>query len=89
MIHFKDFVPEVKDKGGIFRPPVVELFAETLIEANTWLAHNKVDVVNIETVVLPNIHSKGEEGSVDTQLHTAGEMGSYWHQFIRVWYQSA
>jgi len=37
--------------------------------------------------VLPNIFSRYEEGSRDTSLGTSGESPSFWHQFIRVWYE--
>lgn len=89
MITFTDFVPEVKDKGGFFRMPVMEQLTESLKEANAWIAKYNVDVVNIETVVLPNIHSPGEQGSTDVQLRTSGDMGAYWYQFIRVWHRTA
>ena len=45
------------------------------------------DVLNVETVVLPNIWSPYEEGSADVALGTSGEMPSHWHQFIRCWYE--
>ena len=55
--------------------------------ANEWIAENGVDVVNIETVVLPEIWEKDEEGTTDVDIRTSGECSSYWHQFIRVWYK--
>ena len=89
MILFRDFVPEFKDKGGFFRKPVLEQLSESLQEANGWIAKHAIDVINIETVVLPNIHSPDEEGTSDVRLRTSGEVSAYWHQFIRVWYRSA
>jgi len=86
MIEFKDFVPEMKDKGGLFRQPGMEELAEALEKANEWIAANNVDIVNVETVALPNIHNPGEEGSTDTRLYDTGNMTT-WHQFIRVWYR--
>jgi hypothetical protein len=88
MIEFQDFVPEVRDKGGFFRMPTLEQLSESLGRANDWIAKNEFDVINVETVVLPNIHVSGEEGSTDTQLRTAGETSASWHQFIRVWYRT-
>ena len=55
--------------------------------ANRWVSENGIRVTNVETVVLPNIWSRYEEGSSDTVLGTSGESPSFWHQFIRVWYQ--
>ena len=88
MINFRDFAPEVTDTGGLFKLPTLEQLSGALARANDWVAGNDVRVFNIETVVLPNIHSPGEGGSGDPQLHTSGEMHAFWYQFIRVWYQS-
>jgi hypothetical protein len=44
-------------------------------------------VLNVETVVLPNIWSRFEEGSRDPALGISGDSPSHWHQFIRVWFE--
>ena len=59
-----------------------------LAAANTWINECDIKIVNIETVVLPNIWSRYEEGTADVALGTSGEMPSHWHQFVRVWYQT-
>ncbi|MEQ9218605.1 MAG: hypothetical protein RLO17_11210 [Cyclobacteriaceae bacterium] len=83
-IEVQDFVPE-KAKGGLFKSGKIQPFEEVVEEMNGWLASNShVNVLNVETVVLPNIHE--EEGSRDTELYTAGESHSQWYQLIRVWY---
>lgn len=86
-ISFKDFVPE-KTRGGMFKSSKIEKFGDIHLQMNEWLEQNKPQVVSIETVLLPNIHESDEEGSVDTELYTAGETSSNWYQIIRVWYQS-
>ena len=86
MIKCKDFVPE-KKKGGLFKAGSVQHFDEVLQEVDAWLAAEKVEVINIETVVLPNIHESDEEGSQDTELWTGGESSSKWYQLVRVWYK--
>ena len=83
-IEVQDFVPE-KAKGGLFKAGTIQPFEEVVDEMNAWLKENEVDVVSVETVVLPNIHE--EEGSRDTELYTAGESHSQWYQLIRVWYK--
>ena len=85
MISFKDFVPEIEKQGGFFTMPTIADLSESLQNANDWIAANNVEVINVETVVLPNIHA--EDGSVDTQLRTSGEMSTYWYQLIRVWHR--
>ncbi len=84
-LRFKDFVPEIKDGGGFFKSATVEQLSEPLDRVNSWVSQEKIDVINIETVALPNIHQ--EEGSSDTQLRASGDYSTYWYQFIRVWYK--
>lgn len=85
MIKCKDFVPE-KKKGGIFKSGSIQHFDEVLQELDVWLAADKKQIINIETVLLPNIHDAEEEGSQDTELWTGGESASKWYQLFRVWY---
>lgn len=86
-ISFKDFVPE-KTKGGVFKSSKIEKFDEIVDQMNVWINDNNPSIVNVETILLPNIHESDEEGSIDTELYTAGETSSNWYQFIRVWYNS-
>ena len=86
-ISTKDFVPE-KKKGGMFKSGSIQQFDEVAQAMNAWVKEINPDIVNIETVVLPNIHDKQEEGSQDTELWTGGESSSQWYQLIRVWYRS-
>ena len=89
MIAYKDFVPAETSAGGWFQMPTREQLLESLARANEWISVNNLDVINVETVVLPNIHAAGEEGSTDVQIRTSGEMSAYWYQFIRVWYRKS
>ena len=87
MLHYKDFVPKEISKPGFFAPGAHESFDNAVAEANQWLAENDVRLVSMETVVLPNIWSKWEEGSSDASIGTSGDSPSRWHQFLRCWYQ--
>ena len=86
-ISFKDFVPE-KTKGGVFKSSKIEKFGEIHQQMNAWIEQNNPTILHIETILLPNIHESDEEGSIDTELYTAGETSSNWYQIIRVWYKS-
>ena len=86
MIAYQDFVPEKIASGGFFKMASYESLNECLRQANRWIAANGIEVVNVETVVLPNMYAPGEEGSAHVQLRTSGEMSATWHQFIRVWH---
>jgi hypothetical protein len=82
----KDFVP-ARTKGGLFKSSQVQNFDDVVKDMNDWINANPgITVKSIETVVLPNIHDKEEEGSMDTELYTGGESSSMWYQLIRVWY---
>ena len=71
----------------MFKSGSIQNLDEVIQDANNWISENGVDVLNVETVVLPNIHDKEEEGSTDTELWTGGESSSQWYQLIRVWYK--
>ncbi len=87
MLKYKDFVPKMLSEPGIFKAGDYETFDEAVTAANQWIAASNVSLINIETVVLPNIWSRWEEGSNDASLGTSSESPSRWHQFLRCWYQ--
>tara|TARA_B100000609_G_C17222235_1_gene441037 strand:- start:6258 stop:6524 length:267 start_codon:yes stop_codon:yes gene_type:complete len=84
-LRYKDFVPKEKE-SGLFTRSFASL-EETLEELNQWIWDRKVKVVNIETLVLPNIHAHYEEGREDTSLKTSGDMSARWYQVLRLWYK--
>jgi hypothetical protein len=88
MIQFRDFVPKMTAPPGFFKLAEYESFEAAVAAANQWIRESRIDLVNIETVVLPNIWSGWEKGSTDTSLGTSGESPSHWHQFVRVWYRT-
>jgi superfamily I DNA/RNA helicase len=88
MIQFRDFVPEMLAAPALFKAGEYESMEAALAAANAWIKESDIQIVNIETVVLPNIWSRYEEGTTDVALGTSGEMPSHWHQFVRVWYRA-
>ncbi len=86
MLKYIDFVPQQLEPPGIFKPGQHQNFDEAIEQANRWLATSAVELVSVETVVLPNIWSRWEEGSSDASLTTSGESPSRWHQVLRCWY---
>ena len=85
-LKYKDFVPKQISAPAIFKTGEHETFEDAVLGLNRWLAISKVNVINIETVVLPNIWSPHEEGSGDASIGTSGSAPSHWHQFVRCWY---
>ena len=88
MLKYKDFVPNQIATPGIFAEGEHETFDDAVIAANQWLASHNVKLVNLETVVLPNIWSKWEQGSKDASIGTSADFVSRWHQVLRCWYQT-
>ena len=85
MIQFIDFVPDIKKNFLIANN--VESLNSTMNRMNEWIRRNETyEIINIETVVLPNIHGNKEEGSIDPELYFT-EYQPGWYQFFRVWYR--
>lgn len=87
MIGYADFVPRMTTSPGFLKAAKYESFDAALAAANHWVAENSIRVTNFETVVLPNVWHPHEEGTTDASLRTSGEHSTFWHQFIRVWYE--
>ena len=89
MLTFRDFVPHQVKRAGLVEEADYESFEAAVHAAREFLDENpKVDLVQIETVVLPNIHRAYEDGSGDPSLEVADEdQLTTWHQFVRIWYR--
>ena len=83
-VAFKDFFPQVTRSG--FLSSEYESFQQVLDRANEWIAQSGVQVLIVETVVLPNVSNEAE--ALQTNIRTSGEMSSYWRQFVRVWHEA-
>jgi hypothetical protein len=88
MISYRDFAPR-RIKRGLLRSDDYENFDAAVAAANSWIADSRVDVMNVETVVLPNITADGSEGTSDGRVETEEAMTSIneWYQFVRVWHR--
>ncbi|MCA9176814.1 MAG: hypothetical protein KDB14_20135 [Planctomycetales bacterium] len=87
-LRFRDFVPHQLSGFGVFKVAEYETFDAVVAAANQWLQESHVALVQLETVVLPNIWSKYEEGTTDGSLGSTPGATSHWHQFLRVWYRN-
>ena len=83
-IAFKDFFPAVLRKGVLSSD--YETFPSVVNRANEWIAKSGVQVLNVETLVLPNVGNETEAQA--TNIRTSGEMSSYWRQMLRVWHEA-
>lgn len=87
MISFRDFAPKLLDRGNRLTGATYEPFEAAITAANAWIQQAGVKVINVETVVLPNIWYGNEEGTKDSALTTL-QGQAVWHQFIRVWFEA-
>lgn len=81
-IAYRDFFPEILQSG--FFSDEHETLPTTVARANEWIARSDIAVINVETVVLPNI-GRVEDAS-EVGIRTSGDFNSYWYQVVRVWY---
>jgi hypothetical protein len=86
-INYIDFEPQPLEKSfwGIH---TYENLTATLERANEWIRRNySTEIVNVETVVLPNIYKK-EKATTDqiSQYYTGGQSVQNF-QIIRIWYK--
>jgi hypothetical protein len=88
MIRYRDFAPHLI-KRGLLHSDEYENFDAAVAAANTWVASAAVQIMNVETVVLPNITPDRSEGTIDGRVETEEAMTSIneWYQFVRVWYR--
>lgn len=87
MLKYRDFVPAQIEAPGFLNPGAHESFDHAVEAANQWISENDIQLISLETVVLPNIWSRWEEGSADASIGTSGDTPSRWHQFLRCWYR--
>ncbi|MBT6157522.1 MAG: hypothetical protein HOL01_04430 [Planctomycetaceae bacterium] len=87
MFDFKDFIPRQFSPPGFLKRAEYGSFDDAASAAAQWAKSKDARIINVETVVLPNIHDSYEEGSTDAAINTSGKMHSSWHQFVRVWYE--
>lgn len=91
MISFKDFVPRQlrAPRLGLSVDAIqgeYQSLGSALAAANDWIEQSGASVINIETVLLPNLGANWETGSADPVLGQPSG-GHVWHQVIRVWYE--
>ena len=89
MIKFRDFVPVLEKEGGLFSPKEVAPLSQVLSEVNSWITKDKVHVLNIETVFIPNIYQPHEDFTENSDIVQSYSMDTHWDQFVRVWYNDA
>lgn len=82
-----DFAPQLIDKS-MWGGSTYEQLDTVLARANEWVRKNyNYTIVNVETVVLPNIYKGKEAFTTGTiQYYTGGHTVQNF-QIIRIWYK--
>jgi hypothetical protein len=89
MLAFRDFAPRNQ------APPswrqgagAWESLEAALAAANTWIESEHVEVVNVETVVLPcHVDTPAFQGTTEPAAVVNGQHWWICKQFVRVWYR--
>jgi hypothetical protein len=94
MIKYKDFAPRITERGPFGGASEYESFSEVVSAANQWIESTTMQVINVETVVLPD----RIEGTSD-DVYGLTVSNSYYpvmisqgvtincFQCVRVWYR--
>lgn len=94
MIQCKDFAPRITERGPFGGPSEYESFSEVVSAVNQWIDSRTIQVINVETVVLPD----RIEGTSDGDYGLTVSHGFYpvmisqgvtinCFQCVRVWYR--
>lgn len=94
MIQCKDFSPRITERGPLGGPTEYEPFSEVVGAANQWIESKTIQVINVETVVLPD----RIEGTSDGIYGVTASNGFYpvmisqgltinCFQCVRIWYR--
>jgi hypothetical protein len=94
MIKCEDFAPRITERGSFGGPSEYESFSEVGSAVNQWIKSRTIQVINVETVVLPD----RVEGTSDDVYGVTLSNGFYpvvisqgltinFFQCVRVWYK--
>jgi hypothetical protein len=85
-LQYKDFSP-LAVEHKVFSTEY-ESFPEVVAHANEWIRSSGVTVLNVETVLLPNLQNLKDTLQVIQSVSGPVMNSSYLFQVLRVWYNS-
>ncbi|MGJ3253577.1 MAG: hypothetical protein ACFE0J_20945 [Elainellaceae cyanobacterium] len=94
MIQYKDFAPRITERGPFGGPSEYESFSEVVSAVNQWIESTTIQVINVETVVLPDriegthddIYGVTTSNAFYPVMISQGLPIKYF-QCVRVWYR--
>jgi len=87
MIAFRDFAPQVVEQGGFLKWTKYEDFADIVERVNTWIDEQSVQVMNIETIQLPEERAWCTSRTGTTTTYYPVAESPRMRQIVRVWYR--
>ncbi|WP_416674967.1 hypothetical protein [Egbenema bharatensis] len=94
MIQCKDFAPRITERGPFGEPSEYESFSEVVSAVNQWIESTTIQVINVETVVLPDriegtsddVYGLTTNNAFHPVTISQGLAINYF-QCVRVWYR--
>jgi hypothetical protein len=94
MIKYKDFAPRITERGPFGGPAEYESFSEVVSAVNQWIKSTTIQVINVETVVLPDRIEGTGDGDYGVTTSNAfypvmisQGLAIKHFQCVRVWYR--
>jgi hypothetical protein len=94
MIKYKDFAPRITERGPFGGPAEYESFSEVVSEVNQWIENTMTQVINVETVVLPDRVKGTGDGVYGVTTSNAfypvmisQGLAINYFQCVRIWYR--
>ena len=94
MIKYKDFAPRITERGPLGGPSEYESFSEVMSAVNQWIESTTIQVINVETVVLPDRIKGMGDGDYGVKTSDAfypviisQGLPIKYFQCVRVWYR--
>ena len=86
MLAFKDFMPQIQKKV-LGLPTAYEDIHEVFTRVKRWLEQEQIQVINVETLLLPALPNANLESAPSRMTGASGSTGTF--QVIRVWYHDS
>ena len=94
MIKYQDFARRITKRGPFGGPAEYESFSEVVSAANQWMENSTIQVMNVETVVLPDSLESTSDGVYGVAIGNgvypvmvSQGLTINWFQCVRVWYR--
>ncbi|AFY66348.1 hypothetical protein [Geitlerinema sp. PCC 7407] len=94
MIQYKDFAPRITERGPFGGASDYESFSDVVSAVNQWIGSAAIQVINVETVVLPDRIEGTSDGVYGLTTSNAfypvmisQGLAINYFQCVRVWYR--